>query len=102
MHIDKTILKKKSIQVAPGKAFEQLITTPDVSNYSFVIIKSTPPGAEITVDSKYLGSTPSTIRLIVGEHVISIAKEGLKAWQRTMTITHNGDITIEASLEKIP
>jgi len=102
MHIDKTILKKKPIPVASIKASEQLIITPDVSNHSVVVIKSTPPGAEIKVDGKYVGSTPSTIRLTVGEHAISIAKEGLKAWQRTMTITPNGDITIEASLEKIP
>ncbi len=102
MHIDKTILKRKPVPVSPVRATEQIITTPDVRNYSVVVIKSTPPGADITVDGKYVGSTPSTIRLTVGEHEISIAKEGLKPWQRTMTITPNGDITIDASLEKIP
>ncbi len=34
---------------------------------STVDIKSTPDGAEITVDEKFMGSTPSSLRLPVGE-----------------------------------
>jgi hypothetical protein len=102
MHIDKTILKRKPAPVSAQKPGEQRITTPDVPNYSVVLIKSTPPAADITVDGKYVGSTPSTIRLPTGEHTISVTKDGLKAWQRTMSITPNGNITIDAILEKIP
>ena len=100
MHIDKTILKKRP--VSPPKASEQVITTPDTPNYSVVVVKSTPPGAEITIDNKYVGSTPSTIRLTSGEHTISVSKDGLKPWRRTMMVTPDGDITIDATLEKIP
>lgn len=99
MHIDKTILRKKPVLAAQPKTNEQVITTPDVPNYSVVVVKSVPPGAEITVDGKYLGSTPSTFRLTVGEHTISITKE---PWQRTMMVTPYGNITIDAALEKIP
>jgi hypothetical protein len=65
-----------------------------------VIVKSTPPGADINVDGKYMGSTPSTIQLAPGEHEVSVEKEGLRPWQRTMTVTAGGSITIDATLEK--
>jgi hypothetical protein len=65
-----------------------------------VIVKSTPPGADISVDGKYMGSTPSTIQLAAGEHYVLIEKEELRPWERTMTVTANGSSTIDATLEK--
>jgi hypothetical protein len=65
-----------------------------------VIVKSTPPGADINVDGKFMGNTPSTIQLAPGEHQISIEKEGLRPWQRTMTVSPGGSITLDATLEK--
>jgi hypothetical protein len=65
-----------------------------------VIVKSVPPGCDINVDGKYMGSTPSTIQLAPGEHEISIEKEALRPWQRTMTVTAGGGSTIDATLEK--
>jgi PEGA domain-containing protein/uncharacterized protein DUF2846 len=65
-----------------------------------VIVKSTPPGADINVDGKFMGNTPSTIQLTPGEHYVSVEKEGLRPWQRTMTVSAGGNITIDATLEK--
>jgi len=65
-----------------------------------VTIKSTPPGCDINVDGKFMGSTPSTIQLSPGEHLVSVEKEGLRPWQRTMTVTAGGSATIDATLEK--
>ena len=65
-----------------------------------VIVKSTPPGCDINVDGKWMGSTPSTIRLAPGEHSVSIEKDEMRAWQRTMTVTSGGSSTIDATLEK--
>jgi hypothetical protein len=65
-----------------------------------VIVKSTPPGCDINVDGKFMGSTPSTIQLAPGEHEVSIEKEELRPWQRTMTVTAGGSSTIEATLVK--
>jgi hypothetical protein len=65
-----------------------------------VAIKSTPPGCDIDVDGKFMGSTPSTIQLPPGEHLISVEKEGLRPWQRTMTVTAGGSVTLDATLEK--
>jgi hypothetical protein len=65
-----------------------------------VIVKSTPAGCDINVDGKYMGSTPSTIQLVPGEHEVSIEKDELRPWQRTMTVTAGGSSTIEATLVK--
>jgi hypothetical protein len=65
-----------------------------------VTVKSTPPGADITVDGKFMGSTPSTIQLTPGDHVVEVEKDGLRPWQRGMTITAGGNVTIDATLEK--
>src|SRR5712664_3898867 len=54
---------------------------------STVDLKSTPDGAEITVDEKFMGSTPSSLRLAVGDHKIRLAKPGFKTWERTMTVS---------------
>jgi len=69
---------------------------------SLVIVKSTPDGAEITVDDKFLGTTPSTVQLTPGEHKIVILKAGFRSWERTMTISPNGSVNLDVSLEKIP
>lgn len=65
-----------------------------------IIVKSTPPGCDVNVDGKYMGSTPSTIQLTPGEHLVSIEKENLTPWQRTMTVTAGGNSTIDATLVK--
>jgi hypothetical protein len=68
--------------------------------FANVIVKSTPPGCDINVDGKYMGSTPSTIQLTPGEHEVSIEKEEMTPWQRTMTVTAGGSSTIDATLVK--
>jgi hypothetical protein len=65
-----------------------------------VTIKSTPQGADINVDGKFVGNTPSTVQLAAGEHEILIEKEGLRPWERTMTVNPGGSISIDATLEK--
>jgi hypothetical protein len=77
---------------------------PEVSatSLSSVAVKSTPDGAEITVDGKFVGTTPSTLQLTPGDHTIIIEKVGFKPWQRTLTMSNSGNITVDASLEKSP
>ena len=67
---------------------------------SAVDIKSTPDGAEIMVDEKFMGSTPSSLRLAVGDHKIKLGKSGFKTWERTMTVTAGATATVDATLEK--
>jgi hypothetical protein len=67
---------------------------------SSVDVKSTPDGAEITVDDKYMGSTPSTFKLSPGDHKIKLEKSGFKSWQRTLAVGAGGNATVNATLDK--
>ncbi len=72
------------------------------ADFSSVSIKSAPDGAEITIDGKFIGSTPSTVQLKSGEHVISVKKDGYVFWERTIMINVGSSITLDAALEKTP
>jgi hypothetical protein len=68
--------------------------------FSMVEVKSTPDGAEITVDEKFMGSTPSSLRLAAGDHKIKLGKSGFKTWERTMTVGAGATASVNATLEK--
>src|SRR5262245_39054547 len=70
--------------------------------FSSVTIKSTPFGAEISIDGKFAGNTPSTVRLKSGDHKISVKQAGYALWERTITLSAGGNITVNATLEKTP
>ena len=75
---------------------------PSAENMASTIeLKSTPDGAEISIDGKYVGNTPTTLHLTVGDHVIRFEKPGFKPWERTLTITQGESTTIPAALEKL-
>jgi len=67
---------------------------------STVDIKSTPDGAEITVDEKFMGSTPASLRLAAGDHKIKLEKSGFKTWERTLTVGAGATATVDPTLEK--
>ena len=83
------------VAAAPAAA-----VTPAPSTSIAVSVASAPSGADITVDGKFVGSTPSSLQLAPGDHAIRIEKSGYKAWQRTITLTAGGSPTISAALEK--
>ena len=65
---------------------------------STMVIKSEPEGADISIDGKFVGNTPSTLQLNPGDHSVSIQKSGYAAWQRSIAITSGGIVTLNASL----
>jgi hypothetical protein len=67
-----------------------------------ILVKSSPDASDITVNGKFVGSTTSTLRLAPGDHTILIEKAGFKSWQRTISVTANGNVTVDATLERIP
>ncbi len=73
---------------------------PVVNDLSGIVVKSDPDGAEIMVDGKFVGSTPSTLSLTAGEYTISITKSGHATWERKITLTAGSNITLDARLEK--
>jgi serine protease Do len=65
-------------------------------------VKSEPDGAEIYIDGKYFGSTPSRLSLSQGEHTIRISRPGFDTWERRVQIESNSSPTVNAILIKTP
>jgi hypothetical protein len=80
-------------------AHEAEVKTKDIATVS---ILSMPEGAEITVDKKFVGNTPSTLRLAAGDHAIKITSKGYRTWEQSMTLHAGESITIRATLDQEP
>lgn len=63
-----------------------------------VIVTSSPSGAEIYVDRKFYGNTPSDITLPTGQHLVRVVVGG-KVWSRTVQITA-GKISLHAEMPR--
>jgi hypothetical protein len=63
-------------------------------------ISSDPLGAEIEIDGSFVGSTPSSVGIVAGEHTLRISKNGYKRWERTLK-SSTGNVKIAAVLEPI-
>jgi len=65
-----------------------------------VEIASTPSGSDIELDGKFIGSTPSSVKLGLGEHTVKLKKNGFETWERTIT-TVAGTVRISPDLEPV-
>ena len=64
-------------------------------------ISSDPLGADIEIDGNFVGSTPSLVGIVAGEHTLRVSKSGYRKWERTLK-SSTGNIKIAARLEPIP
>jgi len=62
---------------------------------------SSPAGAEVTVDGRYVGSTPSMLSLSVGNHSVEVSLPGFALWKRDLTVSARSELTINAVLQKV-
>lgn len=85
-------------EAAPAKP--QMEADSAAGELATLVLKSDPDGGEISVDGRFLGNTPSTVRLPPGECTISVQKAGFSTWQKSITITPGGIVTLTAALEK--
>ena len=64
-------------------------------------LASTPSGAEITIDGKYVGNTPSEIGLNTGTHVVVFSLAGFIQWKRDLTVAEGSRlVNVTATLQK--
>jgi len=61
---------------------------------------STPSGGEVTVDGRYVGSTPSALSVTVGNHAVQVSLPGFVQWKRELTVSKGSELTVNAVLEK--
>jgi len=64
-----------------------------------VRISSDPDGAEITVDGKFVGTAPSTLRLSAGPHEVEVKAAGRRPWRRTLEVLKDSEASLKATLE---
>jgi PEGA domain len=77
-------------------------TNAAASDSGSVEIESDPPAADIYVDWKFAGQTPSTLRLAGGPHHIELKSRGRQTWERELQITNDSRITLRPILELVP
>jgi len=64
-----------------------------------VSISSIPASADVEVDGKFVGNTPSSVPMSAGEHTVRISKKGFKPWERKLTAS-GGTTNVNAELEE--
>ncbi|HEV2297286.1 MAG TPA: trypsin-like peptidase domain-containing protein [Candidatus Acidoferrales bacterium] len=75
---------------------------PDGNGTGAVNVTSAPSGAEIYLDGKFVGDTPSTLQVPVGAHKIRIEGARRKAFERELDVLKGSQISLIANLEPIP
>lgn len=63
-------------------------------------ITSEPAGAEIYVNGKYVGSTPSKVSLAFGEQTVKVVRPGFKDWERKILVEKGSEPNLNAVLER--
>ena len=64
---------------------------------ALIDVSSTPVGADIEIDGKFVGSTPSSITVALGDHTVDVKKSGFATWERKITVS-SGHVTLAAAL----
>ena len=80
---------------APNKP--ESIAAAVTTSTALLDISSTPPGADIEIDGKFVGSTPSSINVTPGDHDVAVKKSGFLLWQKKVSVSP-GHINITAEL----
>jgi hypothetical protein len=95
-------LGQQNAYTGPAQAEGDVPATPNKKTEvapSAVNVKSAPDGAEIMDDEKYIGSTPSTLRLPAGDHKITLEKPGFKTWGKILSVSDGGTANVNVLLE---
>ncbi len=67
-----------------------------------VTFTSDPDGADILVDGKFMGNTPSKMKLSPGHHSILVKGPQGQVWQRELEVLKGSDVSLRAVLETKP
>jgi hypothetical protein len=74
--------------------------TGEVAVSTTLSVSSSPAGADVEVDGKFIGNTPSTLNVAAGEHSVKITKKGYRSWERKVQ-TSGGSVNLKAELEQL-
>jgi hypothetical protein len=66
---------------------------------SKVSVRSDPAGADVFLDSKFVGSTPTILQLAAGTYNLSLRLQGYQPWQRDLSVIAGSETGVQAKLE---
>ena len=94
MHLD---MAKFGVASAPVTALPVATTSVQPT----IAFESTPSGADVEIDGSFVGNTPSTVNVALGNHDIAVKKKGFTDWTKKMNVT-GGTIHLNAELDPVP
>lgn len=99
---DKFSTVVRTVEITTGEINNELenLVLSDDDSYALVIFNSTPAGADITMNDKYKGKTPTTASVAPGLYKVSIKLKGYDNYEQNLTVNGNDTITINAKFTK--
>jgi len=70
----------------------------DGNQSATLVIDSSSPGADVEVDGKFVGDTPSSLAVSQGQHTITVKKKGYQDWSKAMNLS-GSSVHLNAELE---
>ena len=84
-------------------ASEPVAASPSLpAGHGEVAISCDAAGAEIYVDGKFVGQTPSTLQLASGAHHIELRSSGKRDWERDLEVLKDSQLTLHPVLGESP
>lgn len=85
-----------------GGPEQQTAAAPRAQESSVCILEvsSDPTGADVELDGKFVGTTPTTLRLKPGEYTVTVRKAGFALWARKLAAIPDNELKITAELKK--
>jgi len=100
--LESAVNKNEKAEAKPNTREASPSTSGAGESLADMTVKSTPDGADIIVDGKFSGSAPSTLHVSAGEHTVKVTSKGFRVWERTITLTSGGTVTLNATLDAEP
>jgi hypothetical protein len=97
--LESTLSTNQTVEAKGSSKTEPTNASVGGEHFADVTVKSTPDGADIMVDGKFSGNTPSTLHISAGDHKLTITSKGFQNWVRDITLSPGGTITVNAVLE---
>ena len=97
--LESTLSTNQTVEAKGSSKTEPTNASVGGDHLADVTVKSMPDGADIMVDGKFSGNTPSTLHISAGDHKLTITSKGFQNWVRDITLSPGGTITVNAVLE---
>ena len=90
----------KELAVTPAMTGQTITLASPVPIYGTIDITSSPAGADIYIDNVKVGTSPMIIpECLIGNHTVSITKQGYSQFTQTINVAENATAEVSATLQ---